>query len=763
MGLDVPDLDDRTYEALIEDATKRIPVHAPEWTDHNAHDPGITILELLAWLAETYGYQLDQLTDDHRRKYLGLVGVRPRPPRPARVALSVQVPDDHAGPDESAATGEADEPATIGDATDERATIGDATDESATIGDATDESAATGDATDEAETHVLAAGAQVIAETPSRAHVAFETEEAVPLTRASIDAVVSEHERGRTDHTSDNETEGRSFLAFGRDAKPGNAMYLGFDRDPFEDAGRLALVFEFPDEPLVDAVGRTDDPDLQPSLEGRWEYCTRLDDWYHDDAWAAIDVVDDDTTHFYRGGRVELEVPDGWPETTEAARILGRDEELYWLRCRLDQRSPPEAEPVPLAGLSSPELTEPYASLKPCSPPFENGDSTADGGEAIALPRRRERYEIPPRFAAVRTNVVPARHRERDTGVRLERRERGGSVPGYDRLETTARPAQRFAFPDAPVEAADLVVGEEPWKRVDDFDESGPNDRHYVLERDAGVVQFGNGRRGAIPPVRRGVVATSVVHSGGPAGNVSAGSTWRFTAEAYRPLAVEPLTPPTGGRGAESVADAVTRAREEQRVPHRAVTASDFRELAARTPIVQVERAAVIAHRCEGDPTPEGNHVTVVVIPRSPPYRRRAIPTRGFLDAVERYLCRRSLLSDRVSVVPPTYVGVRIRAEVDVADGHAPATVRETAETELTSFLDPLEGFDGDGWPFDRPVHTSELYERLESVRGVEDAVDVSVAVGEGPDLATDRTALPYPESVTVSVTEDRRRCGRGF
>lgn len=703
MGLDVPDLDDRTYEELLEDAVKRLPVQAPEWTDHNAADPGVTLLELLAWLADTHGYQLDQLTDAHRRKYLELVGVRPRPPGPATVALSVEVPDGFEFPGGG---------------------------------------------------RVLPAGTGLVAETDDREHVPFETVEDVPLTRADIAAVVSEHERGRTDHTSDNETAGRSFLAFGREAGHDDALYLGFDRDPFADGDRLALSFEFHGESPSEALERDDGAAFEPSLELRWEHCADAGEWYRDDAWEPVAVARDDTTHFYRGGRVVLEAPGTWQDDAEAAAILGREEDLFWLRCRVRQRDPPTGERVPAARLASERLTEQFASLAPCP-------SAADQGEPD-VPRRTERYEVPPRFDAVRTNVVPARHRDRDAGVRLRRRDRGAPAAGFDPAETTGEPDQRFAFPDAPVVDADVAVGGDAWTRVDDFDASGPDDRHYVLDRAAGVVRFGDGRRGAIPPVGRTVVADAVVYGGGPDGNVRAGSDWRFTAGAYRPLAVEPRAPPAGGRDAESVADALTRARRRREVPHRAVTAADYRELAVRTPGVRVERAEAVAGDCADGRAAGTDAVTVVVVPAAPPYRRRAIPTRGFLRAVERHLCARSLLTDRVSVVAPRYVGVRITAEVVVVDGRAPGTVREAAEAELTSFLDPLDGYDGDGWPFDRPVHTSELYERLESLPGVEDAVDVSVGTA-GPDLATDRTALPYPESVTVTVREDREQCGRGF
>lgn len=82
MGLDVPELDDREYEALLEQATKLIPAYSDEWTDFNPHDPGITILEVLAWLTETHSYQLDQITDEHREKYLRLIDHGCRPPKP---------------------------------------------------------------------------------------------------------------------------------------------------------------------------------------------------------------------------------------------------------------------------------------------------------------------------------------------------------------------------------------------------------------------------------------------------------------------------------------------------------------------------------------------------------------------------------------------------------------------------------------------------------------------------------------------------------
>ena len=77
-------LDDRNFEQLVELGRSLIPTLAPEWTDHNIHDPGITFLELLAWTAEAQIYALGRMRRDERLAYAALMGLRPRGPAPAR-------------------------------------------------------------------------------------------------------------------------------------------------------------------------------------------------------------------------------------------------------------------------------------------------------------------------------------------------------------------------------------------------------------------------------------------------------------------------------------------------------------------------------------------------------------------------------------------------------------------------------------------------------------------------------------------------------
>ena len=88
MPLPLPNLDTRRWADLVEEGRALIPRYAPRWTDHNIHDPGITLLEMLAWLVEQDIYRVNRVPDRHRLKFLGLVGKLPQPPRPAELALT---------------------------------------------------------------------------------------------------------------------------------------------------------------------------------------------------------------------------------------------------------------------------------------------------------------------------------------------------------------------------------------------------------------------------------------------------------------------------------------------------------------------------------------------------------------------------------------------------------------------------------------------------------------------------------------------------
>jgi len=73
MPLQLPNLDDRLYADLVEEARSLIPTYAPEWTNHNASDPGITLIELFSYLSETLIYRLNRVTAPNILSFLKLL------------------------------------------------------------------------------------------------------------------------------------------------------------------------------------------------------------------------------------------------------------------------------------------------------------------------------------------------------------------------------------------------------------------------------------------------------------------------------------------------------------------------------------------------------------------------------------------------------------------------------------------------------------------------------------------------------------------
>ncbi|MEH2221175.1 MAG: baseplate J/gp47 family protein [Nostoc sp.] len=73
MPIQLPNLDDRTYDDLVQEALSLIPTYAPEWTNHNPSDPGITLIELFAYLTEMLNYRLNRVTSANKQTFLNLI------------------------------------------------------------------------------------------------------------------------------------------------------------------------------------------------------------------------------------------------------------------------------------------------------------------------------------------------------------------------------------------------------------------------------------------------------------------------------------------------------------------------------------------------------------------------------------------------------------------------------------------------------------------------------------------------------------------
>lgn len=86
--LEPPNLDDRTWRDIVEQAKALIPRYTPEWTDHNPSDLGIALIELFAWIAESMIYRLNRVPEKNFIEFLNLLGITCDPATPASTFLT---------------------------------------------------------------------------------------------------------------------------------------------------------------------------------------------------------------------------------------------------------------------------------------------------------------------------------------------------------------------------------------------------------------------------------------------------------------------------------------------------------------------------------------------------------------------------------------------------------------------------------------------------------------------------------------------------
>ncbi len=284
MTLPVENLDNKSFQDLVRDAVARIPVYAPQWTNHNRSDPGITLIELLAWIAEMQIYRQNRITDRVRLKFLKLLGVDgPEPARPSQVDLTFEMENAPAG-------GSLRIPA-----------------------------------------YTQAAASDPV----SGEMIIFETLQDLLLSGISLDRILTVRKDGTfIDNTLANDGGSAYFSAFGVDPSVGDALYLGLNSSP--QGQELTVAFYVYQEW---AVSEDDDDGSDQNANLIWEYYAG-GDWKIDLAWKELkgksELLDDDWEAVRDGsfgmtvnGRARIRV--GGPPSHTA--IEGHD--LYWIRIKV--------------------------------------------------------------------------------------------------------------------------------------------------------------------------------------------------------------------------------------------------------------------------------------------------------------------------------------------------------------------------------------------------------------------------------------------
>jgi hypothetical protein len=305
------------------------------------------------------------------------------------------------------------------------------------------------------------------------------------------------------------------------------------------------------------------------------------------------------------------------------------------------------------------------------------------------------------------------------------------------------RPSQIFPLAKKPVlpdNSRDQMILEveesQRWvryTRVEDFYGSDRESRHYMLDAEAGMIRMGEGLRGRMPQWGERIRVRNYRYGGGAAGNVAAEAIGKISlggVKVSNPLAA------VGGADAEGVEAALARIPGEFRRHDRAVTASDFQELACMTPGVLIGRAECLPRfHPRTLSTQAAGVVSVMVWPQSDPLNPNApMPDAPMLRAVCEWLDARRLVTTELYVIPPTYKKIAVSVALKIKDGYGVEAVRRWVELVLRQYLAPLPpyGPEGKGWPLGRRVYSPELEAAVLQVEGVEFVEDLAVAAWNG-------------------------------
>jgi hypothetical protein len=723
-----PVLDDRSYQDLVDEALARIPIHNPEWTNFNRSDPGVTLIELFAFLTESLLYRANQIPERNRRAFLSLLGV---PLHPASSARGIVTLSNDTGP-QQAVTLNADLEVRAGQVPFRTLAGLDVLPVEAQIfykrPVPTD---------DDLRDYYKALYASYTAPAPDS--TTLQLYETTPL-----DVPATQQQGTGVDLSA---TVDRSLwiaLLLRRKDGVGPAALA---------AARAALENKTLSLGIVPVL---DDPDavLSPLGRSAHETKSRLDYSLPRVDPATLSLGSTDRTPKYRSldphaivnvldepGIVELTLPD------KTGLTLWQD------------------------------IDPTEAGVGDLPPALED---TKLASRVVTWVRIQATRGAQARLLWAGINAAAVSQQARVVSEVLP--------PGTGNPDQAVRLAHTPVLP----ETVTLRVGEgrQPWTRVDDLYTAGPEVRVpdlrcppgtpppaqpdpnvFVVDPASGIVRFGDGLHGRRPPLGAALRADYAYGSGG-AGNVSAGS---ITAAAALPAGIKVTNPVRtwGGAEAETIDEGEKQIARYLRHRDRLVSAEDFDTIVRRTPGVDVGRVDVIpAFNPELAPSAPGDAagaVTLMLIPRVDPVHLDAPrPDQPFLDAVCDYIDPRRLVTTEVFLRGPTYKPIWVSVGFDPVAGHSIGVVREAVKAALLRFLGPLGSETGPagtptadfphaatGWPRLKPVVPLELLAVASRVPGVDLVRPVLVAAGDAAGSDSDpvpMNALELP-LVTVQVT----------
>ncbi len=734
MPLTLPNLSDLNYQELLNRALARIPVHNPEWTNFNDSDPGVTIIQLSAFLIENLLYRSNQIPERNRLKFLRLLGIQLQPATPAAGLITIN---------------------------NERGRL-----ETVTLGGNLEVRAGQVSFRSAVGLDVLPVESlMVIKQAVTAPDAVRSVYEELYMTYANngVQPTFSYYQSVNLDDAA--RQGGVNILA---DTVDG-ALWIALLRrasDPSNDEVRDKIAGRVLNIGMVPALSEADLTRILSFIQPASQTAANLLR-FEIPVGGSLGPVGQRVAKY----RVLDSVLDGdvFTEPTIAQVTLpGTGAELQmWTDIDPLEMGvgdlPPNLEDT---NLSDRLLT--WLRVRMVQPGAAAGSSTAVGSPATTGAQGR--------FSLLWAGINTARITQRNH-VSDELLPQGTGGP--DQVVTLAN---QPVVPGSVTLTVTTDSGSEEWQPIDDLLAAGPEvyvpdprwppgvtpstqnlppAKVYSLDAESGEIHFGDGQRGARPPLRA-VLRASYDSCQGQSGNVGAnaidsGPTLPAGFKVTNPVAT------WGGAEAESVQDGEKQITRYLQHRDRLVTAEDFQTIAERTPGVDIGRVEVIpAYNPALKQNEPGDAPGVVTLMAIPKYDRlqpdAPLPDRLFLNTICNYLDARRLVTTEVILKGPQYQGIWVSVSIRTVPGASIADVTARVKTAIQDFLSPLPvagfttSFNPDGWPMRTPVIRMQLLAVASRVDGV--------LLVNGLYLAKDDTTLTNIDSVDMQGLQLPRLLG---
>lgn len=690
--LKVPQLDDITYNQILQRAISRIPGKTEEWTDFNHHDPGITVLQTYSWLIDMLNYYMDATGDVHIHKYLKLLGIRQHRFCHAQAYLSVMLKKEEAR---------------------------------------------------------LLKGMRVYA-----SDICFELAKTQSVSQNLFISYINEADGEGIDLTAFAGVDGEYADLFAEEFKDQACAYLGFEKELCGKQVLQVCVQEHPERNPFDDSFSMIHLKWQYYSEDGWEDITEITDstcGFLSGGMIEINLLKPTKPFVHQNGTVSAHyircILDKY--TYDVRPRLGT---VYVNPVLAEQKKTiSKVEEITYQGEVKLELPFHIPENAVLMVGVKDGDKAGrliygDSLEATCIDEK----DGPTPFERVLEFSADQKMVEAGSTLQIFCIEEE-FIPDFRQEKTNGCANQEIYFPYPLLYEISVSTWEkdeagifryEFWNYTPKLYEAGYRDQVFTYDFMERKIIFGDGINGKVPRQGQYICITKLCQSRLSVGNVVEGGICAPEAEDL-PYQIKNYQKAFGGVNRESTKDMLKRMEKELFCQQRMVSPEDYEVIVKKTPGLIIEGVKVLSGKRYGELTDtelDDNEVVLVVKPYS--HKDRPVLSDYYKEKIMEHIEDKRLINTKVRLVSPTYVGIEVRGKLRL--------LSQNRKQEVIAYIrDMIEQEEEPA--FGKSVILGKLFTKLELLKQVQKIYELNLErIGTGAvknqrgDILLDEKSLCY-------------------